>query len=206
MKQIEYEKNVFINCPFDKDYRPIFNAIVFTVHDIGFVAKSALEISDSAQNRLAKIMKIISECKYGIHDISMTDLDPVNLLPRFNMPLELGIYLGCQRFGGRIQQRKACMIMDREPYRYQKFISDIAGQDIHFHNNDPKNVVSCVRDWIRSASGRTKIPGGAKIWERYKLFTYELPKIANKLNIEVDEVTFADFIYAITEWLKGNPL
>jgi hypothetical protein len=158
----EYEKSVFINCPFDKEYRPIFNAIVFTVHDAGFIARCALEISDAIQNRLAKIMRIVAECKYGIHDISRTELDPVNSLPRFNMPLELGIYLGCQKFGGRIHQRKICMIMDKEPYRYQKFISDIAGQDIYYHNNDPKAVVSRVRDWLRIASGWRNIPGGTK--------------------------------------------
>lgn len=35
---------VFINCPFDNAYKPIFDAIVFAIYDLGFVARSALKI------------------------------------------------------------------------------------------------------------------------------------------------------------------
>jgi hypothetical protein len=37
-------KDVFINCPFDDTYKPIFEAIVFVVNDLGFVAGCALEV------------------------------------------------------------------------------------------------------------------------------------------------------------------
>jgi hypothetical protein len=86
--------DVFINCPFDDDYRALFRAIIFAVIACGFRARCALEISDAATARIEKIYKIISECGYGVHDISRTELDEVNQLPRFNMPLELGIFLG----------------------------------------------------------------------------------------------------------------
>ena len=33
-----YADSVFINCPFDGDYRPIFDALVFAVHDRPAVA------------------------------------------------------------------------------------------------------------------------------------------------------------------------
>ncbi len=36
-----YENNVFINCPFDEKYNPIFNAILFTVRRCGFVLRCA---------------------------------------------------------------------------------------------------------------------------------------------------------------------
>jgi hypothetical protein len=143
---VQYEDNVFINCPFDQEYKPIFYAIIFAIHDAGFVARSALEISDAAQNRFEKIVKIISESKYGIHDISRTELDPVNSLPRFNMPLELGLFLGSRKFGSREHRTKVCVILDKEPYRYQKFISDIAGQDIFSHDNDPRKAIEKVRN------------------------------------------------------------
>ena len=115
----KFEENVFINCPFDEAYRPFFDAVVFTVHDAGFVARCALEASDSAEFRLQKIMKIIAECRYGIHDISRTELDPAHGLPRFNMPLELGIDLGCRAFGTAGQRQKKLLILDGQPYRYQ---------------------------------------------------------------------------------------
>jgi hypothetical protein len=156
-----YDVNVFINCPFDDQFKPIFDAIVFTVQDAGFHPRCALEISDATQNRLATIMKIISESKYGIHDISRTELDPQNSLPRFNMPFELGVFLGCQKFDTKTHKSKSCLILDRESYRYQKFISDIAGQNVYSHNDNPQDAVLRVRNWLRTASLRTDIPGGA---------------------------------------------
>lgn len=30
-----YDENVFINCPFDTDYEPIFNAVVFATLSAG---------------------------------------------------------------------------------------------------------------------------------------------------------------------------
>jgi hypothetical protein len=89
-----YEYSVFINCPFDGQYRSLFEAIVFTVQDCGCIARCALEVSDASQVRIEKIFKMISQCKFGIHDISLTELDPSHHLPRFNMPLELGMFLG----------------------------------------------------------------------------------------------------------------
>jgi hypothetical protein len=95
----QYSQNVFINCPFDKEYSSLFDAIVFAVHDMGFRPRCALEARNAGQFRLEKILEIISQCKYSIHDLSRTELDPENRLPRFNMPFELGLDLGCKKFG-----------------------------------------------------------------------------------------------------------
>ena len=119
MKSTEYNHNVFVNCPFDADYKPLFDAMVFTIHDCGFIARCALEEGDASQVRIDKIYSIIEDCGYGIHDISRTELDATSGFPRFNMPLELGIFLGAKRFGVDEQKRKKCLVMDREPYRYQ---------------------------------------------------------------------------------------
>ena len=203
--KVNYNISVFINCPFDQEYSPIFQSIIFTVIDCGYIARCASEISDSSEVRIDKIIKIISECKYGIHDISRTDLDKKTSLPRFNMPLELGIFIGAKRFGTNSQKKKICLILDRTPYRYQSFLSDIAGQDIQAHNNKDTDVITIVRNWIRSTSGRTTIPGGKEILRRYRQFTSELPVIADGLKLTVDEIIFNDYINIISEWLKENP-
>jgi hypothetical protein len=204
--QTGFEDNVFINCPFDDDYRPLFDAIVFAVHDAGFIARCALEASDSAQNRLQKIMEIIAGCKYGIHDISRTELDKSHNLPRFNMPLELGIDLGCRRFGSKKHKQKLLLILDREPYRYQKFISDIAGQDICAHGNDVDRCIRTTRDHLANASRQRGIPGGALIAKRYALFVKELPVLCENASVQHDELTFFDRANLITEWLKEHPI
>lgn len=205
MPPVDYHDNVFINCPFDSKYQPVFEALVFAVHDAGFVARSALEINDATQNRYDKILRIISECRYGVHDISRTEPDSTTLLPRFNMPLELGLFLGCKRFGNRTQRTKSCLIMDREPYRYQRFISDLAGQDIYSHENNPEKAIGLVRSWLRTESKRSGIPGREAMSVRYRRFRGELPRICAVLEIQVEELTFADYFEAVVEWLnKGG--
>lgn len=106
---------VFINVPFDRRYKKLFDALVFAVHDCGFLARSAREQDDGSQVRLDKLYEIIGECRFGIHDLSRTSIDTKHRLPRFNMPLELGIFLGAKRYGGAKQGRKSCLILEREP-------------------------------------------------------------------------------------------
>jgi hypothetical protein len=148
---------VFINVPFDRRYKKLFDALVFAVHDCGFLARSAREQDDGSQVRLDKLYEIIGKCQFGIHDLSRTSLDAKYRLPRFNMPLELGIFLGAKKYGGARHARKSCLILDREPFRYQIFCSDIAGQDIRAHQNDVGEAIAAVRDWLRVLTG----PAGA---------------------------------------------
>lgn len=166
MTKNPYNESVFINCPFDKNYKPILNSIIFTIFDCGFTPRCALEEDDASNIRIDKIYKMISSCRYGIHDLSRVELDSKHKLPRFNMPLELGIFLGSKMFGENKHKKKACLILDIKKYRYQKFISDISGQDVKAHNNKEEKVTKIVRDWLRGKSTRTP-PGGKVIYQRY---------------------------------------
>jgi len=194
--------SVFINCPFDKRYQPIFDAIVFCVVGCGFEPRCTLELTDAGEVRIENIYRLIGRCNHGIHDISRTEVDDQPYqLPRFNMPLELGIFLGAKRFGGR-SSRKRCLIMDRAPYRYKRFISDIGGQDIKAHYTRPVNAIRHVRDWLQSAPGKAAIPGGTKIWQDYQRFRTELPVIAEEAQLNPAQLTFIDYLQLVTSWLK----
>lgn len=160
----DFKLNVFINCPFDDQYRPVFDAIVFTIQLTGFRPRSALEASNAATNRLQKIMTIIGQCKYGIHDLSRTELNSGGL-PRFNMPLELGIDLGADRYGDSRLRTKTLLVLDRTPFRYQQFISDISGQDVQAHGRSVRRVVALVRDWLAAESELPSIPGGNYVYD-----------------------------------------
>jgi hypothetical protein len=151
--------DVFINCPFDSAYAPMFDALVFAVFGCGFRARSARELDDSSQTRIDKLYGIIEECRDGIHDLSRTELDPVHSLPRFNMPLELGLDLGAKRFGDDARKLKKCLILDIDPFRYQRFISDLAGMDIRPHGGDAGRCIAHARDWLANVSRRKRIPG-----------------------------------------------
>ncbi len=196
-------KDVFINCPFDNSYRTIFDAIVFTVRDLGFIARCALEIDDASEVRLRNITRMIVQCAYGVHDISAVRLGVRTNLPRFNMPLELGLYLGCKFFGGPTQQHKACLILDSDPYRYRASISDISGQDIHSHDGRPETAITEVRNWLANVSKTKGLPGGARIAARYRNFLQVLPRICRRLKRRPEDLTFFDFIEMIEIWLDA---
>ena len=197
-----YSENVFINCPFDKEYLILRDALLFPIFDCGFIPRCALEEDDSGNVRFNKIQKIIAECRFGVHDISRTELDDQTQTPRFNMPLELGVFLGAKHFGNKQQKGKVCLVLDREQYRYQAFISDIAGHDIRSHDNDPEEVITQIRNWLNTASGRKTIPGGRAIIARWRQFEADLPAMCEKSSIEVDELTYNDRTNFISEWLR----
>jgi len=200
-----YEDNVFINCPFDRQYKPIFNAIVFAIHDAGFIARCSLEVIDSGQNRLAKIISIIDECKYGIHDISRTEVGGKTKLPRFNMPFECGLFWGCFEYGGKRHKEKRTLVLDSKEYRYRTSLSDIAGQDIQVHKNLARIAIDKVRSWLNAGSGRTTVPGGKTIWDHYALFHKELTPILKGAGITRAELDtpeyYPDYVTFIVDWL-----
>ena len=198
-------KYVFINCPFDNAYLPLFRASVFTVVRCGFVPRCALEIVDGAATRISKIERLIEECPLGIHDISRTELDEVSGLPRFNMPLEHGLFLGARRFGDAVQRRKKCLVLDRERYRYQMFMSDISGQDIEPHGGEVGQVMNCVRTFLNSAKRGRPLPAGAAIAADYEAFTAVLPELCNRLRLDPAALEYRDFAWIVADYVSVRP-
>lgn len=204
MGKAKYNEDVFINCPFDRHYKRIFNAIVFAVFDCGFRVRCAQEIIDASEIRIDNITKIVRECKFGIHDISRTSLDLKNNLPRFNMPLELGIFIGAKRFGNSQQKSKVCLILDKDEYRYQKFISDISGQDIFAHHKNPESAIRIVRNWLSPMSSKL-IPGPTEMIRRYNEFKLDLPLMCKETKRLISELTFNDYAQFISIWIEIKP-
>ena len=206
MTQLDYERSVFVNCPFDPTYRPLFEAVVFAIYDCGFFPRCALESEDGTTVRIDKINQIISECRLAVHDISCTGLDRATRLPRFNMPLELGVFLGAESFGGEQHGRKAAVILDVERYRYQKYVSDIAGQDIRAHRRRPAEAIRHVRDFLCSfcAPGEL-LPGGEHVAERHASFRRDLPDACGALHLRAGRLTFRDLVNLVVGWMRLNP-
>jgi hypothetical protein len=197
-------RDVFINCPFSADYHDFFQAIVFAVARSGFKPRCAREKDDGGEVRFDKICAIISECQYGIHDISNTELDAVSGLPRFNMPFELGLFLGARKFNSRRYSQQKALIFDREPHRYQKFISDISGQDIHAHGADVQTLIGKICAWLRDEVGDSRVPGGNAIATEYSRFRVDLPAVAAAKHLTIDELTFRDLVAIATEWIVAE--
>lgn len=195
-----FERNVFLNCPFDTEYQPLFEAMIFAVTYCGYNCKCALEVRNGAQTRINKIYELIKASKYGIHDISRTSLDPVNNLPRFNMPFELGLFLGAQLFGNKGQRGKNCLILEKDQYEFQKYLSDISGQDIYHHGNDPRNVINHIRDWIVTFSP-TPVPSGEVLIDRHTAFLADLPELCRIAKLSPTKLPFIDFYNLVVGWM-----
>ncbi|RPD41475.1 hypothetical protein [Chitinophaga barathri] len=188
----DYNEKVFINCPFDDGYRPILHAMVYAVYRCGFYPVTALAEDDGTDSRLNKILRCIRDCRYGIHDISCIEVN-MNNLPRFNMPFETGLFFAAKHFGGGLQKTKSGLVFERTKYLYQQYISDLNGIDTKAHGNDPIQVLEKIRDWLRTSSNKTTIPGGATLRRDYRDFVTRLPSVVDKLGFDQDNILFSDF-------------
>lgn len=197
---VDFEKYVFINCPFDEDFLPLLHVLLFTVIKCGYKPRIATERSDSGEVRIKKIIELISESKFSIHDLSrMEPLNPGEM-PRFNMPFELGIDLGCREYGNDNLREKRCLILEKELYRYRAAISDISGNDIRHHENDPRKLVKAVRNWF-AEKGVFNLASPNRIWDSYNEFLPKLIDEVKKLGYEEDEYTeisVTELIYHIS--------
>lgn len=201
MPKNDYSRNVFINCPFDEKYNGLREAMIFAISYAGFNPRCALEENNSGNIRFSKILKIIEESAYGIHDLSRTELDKNTNLPRFNMPLELGVFLGATHFGNQKQKRKKCLILGHDQYPYQKYISDISGHDIEAHQGKHEAIIKHVSTWLRQFK-RKATPGPKEIIKQFNEFKKALPIHCKKEKIEVNELTFNDHTRLINRWLR----
>jgi len=184
----EADRNVFINCPFDEEYAPCFEALVFTITACGYVARCALEDRDGAKIRFAKLAKLIRECRRTIHDLSRVELN-INDLPRFNMPFELGLVLGAKHFGTRAQREKSALIMVRQQFVLSEYLSDLAGNDPEAHRDNPREVVRIVSRYLHRTPDGALLPGGPQwLFDKFTLFRAEgLPTSAAAANRTLNE-------------------
>jgi hypothetical protein len=98
--------------------------------------------------------------------------------------------------------------MDIEQYRYQRFISDIAGQDVSAHGGNQRGVVKEVRDWLRPELDprRVIIPRGDEIVTRFRSFQRALPSICERLRWDSNNLSFVDYAYTVASWIEINPV
>jgi hypothetical protein len=198
--RIDYERNVFINCPFDDDYDEIFNAILFVTHRCGFILRCSKEYEDSSSIRIQNIIQLIRESKYSIHDLSRVTLDETANLPRFNMPLELGICIGAIEFGNKKQKENKYLIIESEKFRFKQFISDLSGQDIRDHKDTFEGAIKIIRNWLSSKTNE-KIPSASIVISDYKRFLIDLPDLCEENQWIKEELTFDEYSTLVTSWL-----
>ena len=114
------------------------------------------------------------------------------------------MFLGATEYGSGKQRLKSCLVLDRDQYRYQKFISDIGGQDIHAHDGNVETAVRVVRNFLGNLQPSVIIPGPAVIHKRYVAFLGDLPALCAKFGLKKADLTFNNYRTFVEEWLKGK--
>jgi len=120
------------------------------------------------------------------------------------MPFELGVFYGAKQLGLLKHQKKECIIFEKEKYRYQQFLSDIAGIDVSPHDNNPHVLMLAVREWLATASRRTSIPQGTDIVNRYISFEKCIKRICKIRSYNYNDMSFIEIVRNMTDWLKLN--
>lgn len=186
-------RNVFINCPFDAEYRPCFEALLFAVTFSEYRVRCALEDGDAANIRFDKLRRLIRESPRTIHDLSRTELG-ANDLPRFNMPFELGLAMGAKIFGGASRRRNTALIMVREPYALPAYLSDLGGNDPAAHHGNAHNVLRIVCRYLHRTPDGRLLPGPQSYVAAFTKFKADLPGMAARLQWSHDEIDpYADY-------------
>ncbi len=201
-----FSRNVFINCPFDSEYVPLLRPLLFTVLFLDYNPRIASEKFDSGEARINKICNLIKCSKYSIHDISRIQSSKKGEYYRLNMPLELGIDIGCRLSNEGVLQSKTCLILEKDKYRYQKALSDLSNSDIKSHNNDPETLVFHVRNWFIEL-GFKKAPSATRIWERFNEFMADFREARERDGFKDRDLEFMpvpEYIDFMKEWIAEN--
>ena len=196
------ENNVFINCPFDNLYFPLLKPLLFTIIYLELIPQIS-ETADSGKTRIDHIVGLMSISKYSIHDLSRVERIRRNDYPRFNMPFECGIDFGLKMSNIEGFTEKRFLILEKEPYRYKSIISDISGNDIKAHKDDPEEVIKAVRDWFKVLID--DVPWYKTIWLAYAEFETDFEQILLNNDYDpknINSLTFSDIIENMTVWIS----
>jgi hypothetical protein len=203
----QFQRNVFINCPFDEEYIVLLRPLLFTIVYCGLNPRIALERFDSAEVRLEKIKHLIEESGLSIHDLSKVKASKKNEYYRMNMPFEFGLDLGCKLYHPEEKYReKKSLILEKERYGYQKALSDISNSDVKCHKGEPEDLVIEVRNWF-SEVGYKDLDSGSSIWDDFNFFfTYfdEERRSKGFRDKDIIKMPIPEFLDHITTWLKKS--
>jgi hypothetical protein len=177
--------------------------MIFAIISSGYYPRCALDATDGAEIRVSKIAKMIGECDWGVHDLSRVEVDAGGV-PRFNMPMELGLHLGARLFGSGRHRRKRALILEAQPHRYDAALSDISGQDIEVHANDPGQAIRCVRNWLSEhrAPNEPPLPGAGAMQVDYAKFRADAGALLAARRLDpLDDLTHSDFLFTVRDWI-----
>ena len=163
---------VFLNIPYDRKFENLFLAYISGISAFGLTPRATLEIPSSAR-RLDRILRLIAECKYSIHDLSRVELDAkAPRTPRFNMPFELGLAVAHEKSSKN--KNHEWFVCESQRFRLAKSLSDLNGTDPFIHRG---TIAGVFRELCSMFRRPGKQPATQQMWEIYRAIRWRLPVV-----------------------------
>lgn len=191
---------IFINCPFDSKYKPMLRAMLFVARFYGLEVNIASSDADSKSNRLERIVDLMKQSKYSIHDLSRLRSEKKKEYYRMNMPFELGLDYG---IGG---SEKVFLVFEDEAYKLKIALSDINGWDVRPHYNRPEQLILEFRKWIvvnKDLPKELKTLSSSDIWYIYNDFYGRFSDFMTSHNMREDEISTSEYISHVDIFLAS---
>ena len=168
---------VFLNYPFDDDFRDMALAMHFAVVSANMIPVCARDLSVPDRVRVDMLVKAVASCHYSAHDLSRGKGEGAENYSRLNMSIEYGMALFYDMNSDGAAHR--CAFFVASPHEYQAYASDLSGLDPQYHENSDLMLVKLVYDWLLFIQPDLKAtqPPTAVVVTRYADFKEELKKI-----------------------------
>jgi|SRR5215217_739693 len=202
-----FNKNIFINCPFDRQYSSLLKPILFTIVYFGFTPQIASQTTDSGEQRINKILSLILKSRFSLHDLSRIRSRRQGEFFRLNIPFELGIDYGCRRAAAGYLRKKRFLVLGAKPHDYKRALSDLGGIDAKSHANDPEKAVIALRNWFVETVHLNKAPSGSALWEEFTDFYsdfYDQRRKEGFSRQDFNMMPVREYIASIRHWLKTH--
>jgi hypothetical protein len=167
------QHSVFLNIPYDSTFENLYLAYLAGLTAFGLHPRATLEIPGS-QRRLDRILRLIQDCAYSIHDLSRVQLDRTTpRTPRFNMPFELGLAVALDN-GARAHAWYVC---ETVPYRVHKSLSDLDGTEVYIHEGTIRGVFGQL---CNAFVQKRQQPTVQQMYRVYRVLKQNLPMIRRR--------------------------
>jgi len=168
--------SVFINCPYDPDYKNVFEAIVFTLLCYGMWPRWA-DDGSRAVTRLDRIVYPLRASLFSIHDLSRCKGEGDENLARMNMPLELGMALEQAYHPLNDPHRDhRCIVLVPSKSSYWQAVSDLNAFDLLRYDGSPEDMVSQLGNFLKISAQRVEAPPVVSIQTALKDWTRRLDR------------------------------
>jgi hypothetical protein len=201
------ERNVFINCPFDEDYRPCFEALLFIVAASGYTVRCALEDADGASIRFDKLRKLIAESPHTIHDL-LPHRAQQGCVATLQHAIRARACHGSEVLWQPQAATQQCAHSGAQGLHSDAYLSDLGGNDPASHNGDPLQLMAAVTRFLHASPTGKVLAGPKSVFVRFTRFKEGLQTMAGALQRDLHEIhpfrEYRVYLALLNEFLRNE--